>query len=78
MDEKTKEALEKIEEIMTELVTKLETIKDELDDELQEEQEKDEESIDEGKVDKLEDTTNQLESALAFLENARDELKSIA
>lgn len=62
------DALEKIDEIMTRLVTQLETLKNEIDEELT-----NEEAIDEDKIDKIEDTTNQL---LAFLENALDELKS--
>lgn len=74
MDEKqmkgVEDALEKIDEIMTRLVTQLETLKNEIDEELT-----NEEAIDEDKIDKIEDTTNQL---LAFLENALDELKSIA
>lgn len=64
------DALEKIDETMTRLVTQLETLKNEIDEELT-----NEEAIDEDKIDKIEDTTNQL---LAFLENALDELKSSA
>lgn len=55
-----------------ELIDVLEGTKEEMDTELEEEREKDE--IDEDMVDKLEMDSTSIESALAYLENARSEL----